>query len=219
MTDDPNPLLQPWTAPFGLPPFSQIRAEHFAPAFEQAMRVNLDEIDAIGHAQEPPSFDNTVAALDRAGRLLGRVGGVFYNLTSSETSPELQAVERDMAPVLAAHDSKVYMHGALFERIDALHRDRSGLGLSGEQTARAGAFPQRLRSCRRQARWRRAGPLCEGDAAPGRSDHAFRTERAGRRVRHTSCASTARPIWPACPTSFALRHARRQPTAASPMRM
>ena len=133
MTDDPNPLLQPWTAPFGLPPFSQIRAEHFAPAFEQAMRVNLDEIDAIGHAQEPPSFDNTVAALDRAGRLLGRVGGVFYNLTSSETSPELQAVERDMAPVLAAHDSKVYMHGALFERIDALHRDRSGLGLSGEQ--------------------------------------------------------------------------------------
>ena len=133
MTHDANPLLQPWTAPFGLPPFARIRAEHFAPAFEEAMRFNLEEIDAIGHSPEPPTFDNTVSALDRAGRLLGRIGGVFYNLTSSETSPELQAVERDMAPVLAAHDSKVYMHGALFERIDALHRERAGLGLSGEQ--------------------------------------------------------------------------------------
>ena len=89
-----NPLLQPWTGEYGLPPFAEARAERFAPAFEVAMRVHLEEIGAIGDATEPPTFDNTVAALDRAGRLFDRISGLFYNLTSSETSPALQAVER-----------------------------------------------------------------------------------------------------------------------------
>jgi peptidyl-dipeptidase Dcp len=133
MSADDNPLLQPWTAPYGLPPFAQVRAEHFAPAFELAMRSHLEEIEAIGQSPAPPSFENTVAALDRAGRLFDRITGMFYNLTSSETSPQLQAVERQMAPLLAAHDSRVYMHRALFARIDALHDKRAELGLSGEQ--------------------------------------------------------------------------------------
>src|SRR5450755_1484972 len=133
MSADDNPLLQPWTAPYGLPPFAQARAEHFAPAFEVAMRSHLEEIEAIGQTPAPPSFENTVAALDRAGRLFDRITGMFYNLTSSETSPQLQAVERQMAPLLAAHDSQVYMHRALFARIDALHARRGELGLSGEQ--------------------------------------------------------------------------------------
>jgi peptidyl-dipeptidase Dcp len=128
-----NPLLQPWTGEYGLPPFAQARAEQFAPAFEVAMRVHLEEIGAIGDAPEPPTFDNTVAALDRAGRLFDRISGLFYNLTSSETSPALQAVERKMAPLLAAHDSRVYMHRALFARIDALHGRRHELGLGDEQ--------------------------------------------------------------------------------------
>ncbi len=128
-----NPLLQAWTAPYGLPPFAQARAEHFAPAFELAMRSHLEEIDAIGHSPAPPTFENTVAALDRAGRLFDRITGMFYNLASSETSPQLQAVERQMAPLLAAHDSRVCMHRALFARIDALHGKRGELGLTGEQ--------------------------------------------------------------------------------------
>jgi len=128
-----NPLLQPWTGEYGLPPFAEARAERFAPAFEVAMRVHLEEIGAIGDATEPPTFDNTVAALDRAGRLFDRISGLFYNLTSSETSPALQAVEREMAPLLAAHDSRVYMHRALFARIDALHGRRHELGLGDEQ--------------------------------------------------------------------------------------
>jgi peptidyl-dipeptidase Dcp len=74
-----------------------------------------------------------VAALDRAGRLFDRIAGLFYNLASSETSPALQAVEREMAPLLAAHDSRVYMHRALFARIDTLHRRRQELGLGDEQ--------------------------------------------------------------------------------------
>jgi peptidyl-dipeptidase Dcp len=128
-----NPLLAPWTGPYGLPPFAEVRAEHFAPAFAEAMREHLAEIDAIGRASAPPSFENTVAALDSAGRRFERIGSLFHNLTSSETSPALQAVEREMAPILAAHDSRVYTHAALFARIDALHSGRGALGLSDEQ--------------------------------------------------------------------------------------
>jgi peptidyl-dipeptidase Dcp len=132
MTND-NPLLQPWTAPYGLPPFDAIRAEHFEPALRQAMAEHLTELRAIAQQPGVPGFDDTVAAFDRSGRLLARIGSVFYNLTASETSPALQAVQREMAAPLAAHDSAVYMDAALFARIDALHAGRETLGLNPEQ--------------------------------------------------------------------------------------
>ena len=130
---DANPLLQDWTGRYGLPPFAAVRAEHFQPAFEEAMRLHLADIEAIGSAAAAPTFANTVAALDRAGRLFDRIGGLFFNLTASETSTALQAVEREMAPLLAAHDSRVYMNPALFARIDALHGERAALGLGDEE--------------------------------------------------------------------------------------
>jgi peptidyl-dipeptidase Dcp len=128
-----NPLLQPWNSPFGLPPFEAVRAEHFEPAFEVAMKAHLAEIDAIGNEASPPSFDNTIAALDRCGQQLDRIESLFDNLASSETSPALQAVQLRMAPLLAAHDSTVFMHRALFARVDALHERRATLALSPEQ--------------------------------------------------------------------------------------
>ncbi|MGZ5131053.1 MAG: M3 family metallopeptidase [Caldimonas sp.] len=130
---DNNPLLQPWTGEFGLPPFAAVRAEHFVPAFELAMRTHLEEVAAIGSASDAPNFANTIAALDRAGRLFDRISGLFHNLTSSETSPALQAIERQMAPLLAAHESRVSMDRPLFARIDALHKRRHELGLGAEQ--------------------------------------------------------------------------------------
>jgi len=130
---NPNPLLQDWTAPHGLPPFALLRAEHFAPAFQAAMQQHRDELRAIAALPEAPDFENTVSAFDRSGRLLSRVASVFYNLTASETSPALQAVQREMAAPLAAHDSAVYMDAALFARIDALYTRRDSLGLAGEQ--------------------------------------------------------------------------------------
>ncbi len=134
MTDpNLNPLLGDWRDPHGLPPFAAVRPEHFAPAFRQAMDEHLAEIEAIGNSSEAPTFDNTVAALDRAGRLLDRVGSMFHNLTSSETSTALQAVEMRMAPLLAAHESRGYMHPGLFARIDALHARRGDLDLGDEQ--------------------------------------------------------------------------------------
>jgi peptidyl-dipeptidase Dcp len=128
-----NPLLQPWDTPHGLPPFHSISPEHFAPAFEVALQEHRGEIDAIGHHAQAPSFDNTIAALDRCGRLLARIEALFCNLTSSETSPALQAVERRMAPRLAAHANAIYTHQALFARIDLLHAQRDALALSAEQ--------------------------------------------------------------------------------------
>ena len=128
-----NPLLLPWTAAHGLPPFESVRAEHFEPAYEVALAQHLAEVDAIAADANPPSFDNTIAAIDRSGRLLDRIEGLFHNLTSSETSPALQAVEMRMAPRLAAHSSAFFMHRALFARIDALHAQRETLGLTPEQ--------------------------------------------------------------------------------------
>jgi peptidyl-dipeptidase Dcp len=132
MTPD-NPLLQPWLAPHGLPPFDQIQPAHFEPAFQAAMQQHLDELQHIVDTPAPPSFDNTVAAFDRSGRLLGRVEAVFSNLTASHTNPELQAVQRRVAAPLARHDSTVYLNEPLYRRIDALHAQRDALGLTPEQ--------------------------------------------------------------------------------------
>lgn len=132
-TADGNPLLQPWDTPYGLPPFERIRAEHFVPAFDVARREHLAEIDAIANHPAPPDFDNTVAALDRAGRLFNRIESLFHNLAASETSPALQAAERELAPQLAAHGNAISMNRALFGRIDALHAQRETLGLTPEQ--------------------------------------------------------------------------------------
>jgi peptidyl-dipeptidase Dcp len=128
-----NPLLLPWNTPYGLPPFDAVRAEHFEPAFEVAQAEHLAELEAITLEPQPPSFDNTIAAFDRSGRLLDRIEGLFHNLTSSETSPALQAAQMRLAKVLSAHSSAVFMNRALFARIDALHAQRETLGLSPEQ--------------------------------------------------------------------------------------
>ncbi len=128
-----NPLLQPWDTPHGIPPFDRVRAEHYLPAFEHAMHAHRAEVDAIADSGEPPTFDNTIAALDRSGRDLGRIERLFFNLTASETSAELQAIERDISPRLAAHYSAINLHAALFARIDQLHRQRESLPLDAEQ--------------------------------------------------------------------------------------
>jgi len=127
-----NPLLQDWTAEYALPPFDQLRAEHFEPAMRAAMQAHRDELAAIAGQAAAPSFDNTVAAMDRCGRLLSRVASVFYNLSSSATNPALQAVQRELAGPMAAHHSAIYTDMALFARVQALHAQAATLGLSPE---------------------------------------------------------------------------------------
>ncbi|MCA3415483.1 MAG: peptidase M3, partial [Roseomonas sp.] len=98
-----NPLLTPWNTPFGLPPFGAIEPAHFPPAFEAAMEAHRAEVAAIGANPSPPSFANTVEALEGSGRLLSRIGATFFNLAASHATEALQQVERDIAPKLAAH--------------------------------------------------------------------------------------------------------------------
>ncbi len=131
--DRNNPLLQAWDEPFGLPPFEHARHEYFAPAFEQSMLVHRGEIDRIANASAAPTFENTIAALDRSGRLLTRTEQLFFNLTASETSPELQAVEREVAPRLATHENAILLDQKLFARIDELYAKRETLSLNAEQ--------------------------------------------------------------------------------------
>jgi peptidyl-dipeptidase Dcp len=127
-----NPLLKEWNGRYGLPPFREIEPEHFEPAFDVAMREQMAEIEAIAARAEPPAFANTVEAFDRSGRLFTRIGMLFGNLTNSDTNPALQAVQRTMAPRLAAHTNAIYTHAGLFSRIAALHERRDSLGLDDE---------------------------------------------------------------------------------------
>ena len=130
---DENPLLEPWTGPFEAPPFDRIEPGHFRPAFDAALKDARREVDAIAANPAPPTFANTIEALERSGRSLDRVGGVFFNLTGAATNDELQAIEREIAPVLARHRNDTYLNEALFKRIDALKAEEDGLGLSAEQ--------------------------------------------------------------------------------------
>ena len=130
---DRNPLLAEWNTPFGAPPFDRIRPEHFAPAFGQAMRLHLEEVAAIAADPRPADFANTIEALQRAGRMLERVGLVFSNLVVSQGGAALEAIDREMSPRLAQHGMRVALDPALFARIATLHARRAELGLADDQ--------------------------------------------------------------------------------------
>jgi peptidyl-dipeptidase Dcp len=127
-----NPFARPSTQPFELPPFDRIRDEDYGPAFEAGMREQLAEVGRIAQSHEAPTFDNTVVALERSGRLLDRVGTVFSNLNSCNTDPQMQALDTVLAPKLAAHNDAIFLNAALWARVDALYGKRAGLGLDPE---------------------------------------------------------------------------------------
>ena len=128
-----NPLLSTWNTPFSLPPFESIAPEHYKPAFDLALAEQQSEIAAIAEGAQEPTFANTIEALERSGATLKRVGGVFFNLAGSHTNEAIQAVEREMAPLLAKHRNSIFMNEALYERVAALYDKRESLGLDAEQ--------------------------------------------------------------------------------------
>ena len=127
-----NPLLTAWTTPFELPPFADIEPEHFPEAFETSMAEARAEIDQIAGQAAAATFDNTIIALETSGKALDKVAGTFFNLSSAHTNPELQAIERDLAPKLAKHSSDTLLNAKLFERIAALWEARATLQLDPE---------------------------------------------------------------------------------------
>ena len=128
-----NPLLSPWRAAFQMPPFGAIRPAHFRPAFTRALAESRREIVRIAKAKSRPTFANTIAALEKSGRALTRVSRVFFSLASADTTPELEAIERELAPKLAAHWSAIMLDPKLFARIDDLFQHRDSLSLDAEQ--------------------------------------------------------------------------------------
>jgi peptidyl-dipeptidase Dcp len=133
LSDLDNPLLREWTAPFRAPPFADIRPEHFVPAFERAFADHEAEIEEIAVAPAPPSFDNTIAALERSGALLERVSDVFAVLVGAHSNDALLEIERDISPRLATHWSNIHMNQGLFRRIEELRRNTSSTALPAEQ--------------------------------------------------------------------------------------
>ena len=128
-----NPLLSKWPGALGLPPFGAIKSDHFRPAFERALAEHRAEIDAIAANQAPPDFENTVAALERSGRTLERIANVFFVLAGADTSDEIEAIERDVSPLLARHNNALYLNRPLYARIADLYTRRDALSLDAEQ--------------------------------------------------------------------------------------
>ncbi|MBB3712780.1 peptidyl-dipeptidase Dcp [Limimaricola variabilis] len=151
-----NPLLEPWDTPFGLPPFDRIEDDHWKPAAEAAIAQARAAIEAIAADPEAPTFANTIAALEMADEPMGRVFGAFYAVASADSSPALQALQRDFAPMLSAHTSWVIGNRALFDRIEALWQARETLDL-GDEEARVLMLTHR--------RFVRAGARLEGAQA------------------------------------------------------
>src|SRR5690242_18028677 len=128
-----NPLLSDFTGRFGLPPFGAVKPEHFRPAFDAALPAHRAEIETIAADMAAPDFANTIEALERSGRALERVSNVFFVLAGADTGDAIEAIERDVSPLLARHSNALYLNRALFARIADLHARRDTLGLSAEQ--------------------------------------------------------------------------------------
>lgn len=128
-----NPLLEEWDTPFGIPPFSEVKIEHYKPAVLAAIEEHNKEIEAIINNPEAPSFENTIVALDNSGALFSRVYSVFGSETSINSTPELMAVETELAPIVSAHFNEISMNEQLYQRVKAVYDNRDNLGLEPDQ--------------------------------------------------------------------------------------
>ena len=127
-----NPFDAPSTQPFHLPPFDRIHDSDYRPAFQAGMAEQLRQVAAIAHNSEPPTFANTIVALERSGRLLERVETTFSNLNSCNSDPEMQQIDTEMAPLLAAQRDAIHLNPALWARVDELYNRRASLQLDAE---------------------------------------------------------------------------------------
>lgn len=129
-----NPFMQPYDTPFGIPPFESIQLSDYLPAFEAGMAEQKAEVEAIAENTEPPTFSNTIEALERSGALLTRVSDVFYNLNASLTNDSMQALAKEISPKLSAHSDDIMLNQKLFLRVKTLYDQKESLGLNAEQT-------------------------------------------------------------------------------------
>ncbi|MGF6824513.1 peptidyl-dipeptidase Dcp [Microbacterium sp. ZKA21] len=132
MTDDANPLLTPSALPYALPDYAAIRPEHYLPAFRVAFAEHLDEIQRITRVRSMPTFENTMVPLENAGSLLESVAHAFYTVSSADATAEIQAIDEELAPLMAAHQDAVALDAQLYWRVRTLHDQLDVLGLGSE---------------------------------------------------------------------------------------
>ena len=128
-----NPFFTEWGTPYEIPDFGKIKTEHYMPAFEEGMRQQTAEIDAIVNNPEAPTFENTIEAYEYSGELLNKVSGVFFNLSECENSDEMEAIAEEVTPKLSAHGDNIALNAKLFQRIKTVYDQRESLNLNPEQ--------------------------------------------------------------------------------------
>jgi len=131
--DMENPFFKEWTTPYGVPPFDEIEIDHFLPAIKEGIKQQEVEIEAIVSNSDEPTFENTILALDKSGELLGKVTGTFYPINSANTNDEMQALAREVSPLMTKHRDNISLNPVLFERIKSVYERRNELGFDKEQ--------------------------------------------------------------------------------------
>ena len=132
-TEKTNPFLSEYTTPFQVPPFDQIKIEHYMPAFEAGIKEQQDEVEAIVSNSEPATFENTILPYDKSGQILSRVSNVFFNLNECLTNDEMIAIAEQVLPMLSKHSDAIMMNPKLFERIDYVYQHRNEMDLDDQQ--------------------------------------------------------------------------------------
>jgi len=133
ITEAKNPFFEEWKTPFGVPPFDQIKDEHFLPAFKKGMEIEIKEIDAIVNNTEAPTFENTLVAMEKTGELLNKVSRIFFHLNDADTSDTRKAIANDVTPLLSKHRNSISLNEKLFQRVKAVHEHKDNLNLNLEQ--------------------------------------------------------------------------------------
>ena len=128
-----NPFFSEWETPYGVPPFDKIRPEHFMPAFERGMSLHDAEIDAITSNNDEPTFENVILAYDNSGQMLAQTSLIFGMLCAAENTPQMQALQEEVMPLLTAHADKIRLNEQLFDKVKAVYDNRATLGLDAEQ--------------------------------------------------------------------------------------
>ena len=131
--ENKNPFLTEWDTPFGTPPFDKIKQGHYLPAFKKGIEEQKEEIESIIDNTEEPTFENTIEALEYSGSLLDKVSRVFNAMTDAMTNDELQAINKEVSPMLSKHNDDIYLNPELFERVKAVYDQREQLELNKEQ--------------------------------------------------------------------------------------
>ena len=127
-TAQTNPFFEEWKTPYGIPPFSQIKCEHYIPAIKEGIKQQWEAVCRIADSKETPTFDNTIAPLELSGELLSRVGGVMYNVAETDRTDELDSVVNAAIPLMSAHSAAISFNKKLYKRIATLyHADQSAL--------------------------------------------------------------------------------------------